>query len=108
MFDRYVLEQIQEPLLQLFTQIGEALRVCGSMDALMLSLLEMLRLCSRIFFSLNWQDLPEFFEDHMSEWMKEFNRSPSASCPYVLHFKLPNYQHLSLPPHRVAFLLQIP
>ncbi len=91
MFDRYVLEQMQEPLLQIFKQIGEALRAHGSMDTLMLSLLEMLRLCCRIFFSLNWQDLPEFFEDHMSEWMDEFNRSPSAPCPYVLHFKLPTF-----------------
>ncbi len=76
---------MQEPLLQIFKQIGEALRAHGSMDTLMLSLLEMLRLCCRIFFSLNWQDLPEFFEDHMSEWMDEFNRSPPrAPCMYVL------------------------
>ncbi len=88
MLARYVLEQMQEPLLQIFKQIGEALRACGSMDVLMLSLLEMLRLCCRIFFSLNWQDLPEFFEDHMSEWMDEFNRSSLMPYPYVLRFKL--------------------
>ena len=26
----------------------------------------------RIFFSLNWQDLPEYFEDHIQEWMTLF------------------------------------
>ena len=29
-----------------------------------------LRTIARIFFSLNWQDLPEYFEDHMAEWME--------------------------------------
>jgi hypothetical protein len=29
-----------------------------------------LRTMARIFFSLNWQDLPEYFEDHMAEWME--------------------------------------
>ena len=32
-----------------------------------------LRLLCRIFFALNWQDLPEYFEDHMQEWMTEFH-----------------------------------
>lgn len=27
---------------------------------------------TEIFYSLNYQDLPEFFEDHMAEWMSEF------------------------------------
>ena len=34
--------------------------------------LESLRLICRIWFSLNWLDLPEYFEDHMKEWMDEF------------------------------------
>ena len=27
---------------------------------------------TRIFFSLNWQDIPEFFEDNIAIWMTEF------------------------------------
>ncbi|KAH7510899.1 hypothetical protein FEM48_ZijujUnG0073300 [Ziziphus jujuba var. spinosa] len=37
-------------------------------------LFESQRLCCRIFYSLNFQDLPEFFEDHMKEWMTEFRK----------------------------------
>ena len=36
------------------------------------SCLAALRTLLRIFFSLNWQDLPEFFEDHMDTWMDHF------------------------------------
>lgn len=31
-----------------------------------------LRLMNRMFYSLNWQDLPEYFEDHITDWMEEF------------------------------------
>jgi exportin-2 (importin alpha re-exporter) len=34
--------------------------------------LEALRLCHRIFYSLNYQDLPAYFEDNMAEIMTEF------------------------------------
>jgi len=30
------------------------------------------RFCCRIFYSLNWQTIPEYFEDHQKEWMGEF------------------------------------
>ena len=30
--------------------------------------------CCRIFYSLNFQEFPEFFEDHMKEWMTEFRK----------------------------------
>jgi len=35
-----------------------------------LPMMTALRTMARIFFSLNWQDLPEYFEDHMAEWME--------------------------------------
>lgn len=35
-------------------------------------IIQALRTMSRIFYSLNWQDLPEFFEDHIAEFMEEF------------------------------------
>ena len=34
--------------------------------------LNALRLVNRIFYSLNYQDLPEFFEDNMAGWMAAF------------------------------------
>eukprot|EP00946_MAST-07B_sp_MAST-7B-sp1_P003469 g3469.t1 len=50
------------------------------------SCLEALRTLSRIFFSLNWQDLPEAFEDNIDAWMGHFRTLMSAavsveSCP---------------------------
>eukprot|EP00624_Nannochloropsis_granulata_P000776 evm.model.NODE_13239_length_6809_cov_22.316198.1 len=37
-----------------------------------MAVMETMRLCCRVFFSLNWQDLPEFFEDNMERWMAVF------------------------------------
>lgn len=34
--------------------------------------MQAIRTMCRIFFSLNWQDLPEFFEDSIAEWMGQF------------------------------------
>ena len=42
---------------------------------------ESLRLICRIWFSLNWLDLPEYFEDHMKEWMDEFAKFLSYENP---------------------------
>ncbi|CAM9270853.1 unnamed protein product [Discosporangium mesarthrocarpum] len=36
--------------------------------------LEVIRHTLRIFYSLNWQDLPEFFEDSMAQWMEGFHK----------------------------------
>jgi exportin-2 (importin alpha re-exporter) len=64
---------IQVPLLALFTSIRTAVEA-NSNDAIRLkNLFISLRLVCRIFYSLNYQDLPEFFEDHMSEWMAGFS-----------------------------------
>ncbi|CAM8883985.1 unnamed protein product [Rhodiola kirilowii] len=35
----------------------------------------------RLFYSLNFQDLPEFFEDHMMEWMTEFKKYLTTVYP---------------------------
>ncbi len=40
----------------------------------LVNVMETVRLCCRTFFSLNWQDLPEFFEDNMDRWMVPFAR----------------------------------
>ena len=42
--------------------------------AQLLPLYASLRSMARIFFSLNWQTIPEFFEDNMSAWMTEFHK----------------------------------
>jgi exportin-2 (importin alpha re-exporter) len=63
---------LQEPLLLLFKQAGVELRTPGVAKEQQVLIVGALRIMARIFFSLNWQDLPEYFEDHIQEWMTEF------------------------------------
>lgn len=64
----------QAPLLETYQKTYQAVEMfAGNRDNL-LTIFETLRLMTRIFYSLNWQDLPEFFEDNMSFWMQEFLR----------------------------------
>ncbi|RHZ04653.1 hypothetical protein DYB37_003590 [Aphanomyces astaci] len=67
----YCLMQFQAPLLHLFTAMTHQLQhPTPSTD--LRGLATALRTMCRIFFSLNWQDLPEFFEDHIAAWMQAF------------------------------------
>lgn len=71
----YVLQRLQEPLTKLFVSITTSLDASPTMANNIPELtkrLEALRSIDRIFYSLNYQDLPEYFEDHMSEWMVGF------------------------------------
>ncbi|KAJ0394174.1 hypothetical protein P43SY_008448 [Pythium insidiosum] len=69
---KHCLEVFQEPLLQFFLQTGNELRVVNAPKPQQLQMMAALRIMTRIFYSLNWQDLPEYFEDHISEWMTAF------------------------------------
>jgi len=42
------------------------------LKARLVTLTESARLVCRVFFSLNWQDIPEFFEDNLNKWMPQF------------------------------------
>ena len=68
----YVLERLQAPLLTLFKTIGVATDAYREDVQQLRPRFSALRTICRIFFSLNWQELPEYFEDHMDEWMTEF------------------------------------
>ena len=68
----YCLKGFQEPLLKTFMQLGGMMAVAEHDPAQMLILLETLRLCCRVYFSLNFQDIPEYFEDNIKPWMTEF------------------------------------
>lgn len=68
----YSLKHTQEPLLTMFVQTGQAIEHFANDATQLQNRFETLRLICRIFFSLNFQDLPEFFEDHMKEWMEGF------------------------------------
>ncbi|KAG9455123.1 hypothetical protein H6P81_008027 [Aristolochia fimbriata] len=69
---KYCLDGFAAPLLNIFLKTSKLISAnLHSADALR-PLFESQRLCCRIFYSLNYLELPEFFVDHMREWMTEF------------------------------------
>lgn len=68
------LQQIQEPLLIAFVGTSNAIEAFGNDVSQLKPRFEALRTMCRIFYSLNYQDLPEYFEDHMQEWMDLFGK----------------------------------
>ncbi|XP_010915965.1 exportin-2 [Elaeis guineensis] len=78
---KYCLDGFAAPLLEVFlktAQLISASATAGSPDVLC-PLFESQRLCCEIFHSLNSIELPEFFEDHMREWMTEFRNYLTAT-----------------------------
>ncbi|KAJ7951318.1 exportin-2-like [Quillaja saponaria] len=83
---KYCLDNFTAPLLEVFLKtaalIDSAANSGGPAETLR-PLFESQRLCCRIFYSLNFQELPEFFEDHMKEWMTEFRKYLTTSYPVL-------------------------
>ena len=79
------LNGFQLPLLQQFQAtgvlVGQYTQSGGKAE--LVALFETLRLMSRIFLSLNWQDIPEFFEDNVASWMGEFAKYLSYVNPLL-------------------------
>ncbi|XP_075474708.1 exportin-2-like [Primulina tabacum] len=73
---KYCLDNFAKPLLEVFKRtasfIEEAISSGAANACSLKPYIESQRLCCRIFFSMNFMELPEFFEDHMDEWMTEF------------------------------------
>lgn len=72
---KYVLEELQEDLLTFFIKATELVKTgIESQNAnLNVELLACVRLMCRIFYSLNWQTIPEFYEDNMQTYMTNFH-----------------------------------
>lgn len=70
---KYVLNLFCEPLLEFVQRMGQLIAASAKDASALRALFPCLRLACRIFYSLNFQDLPEFFEDHMKEWMDQFH-----------------------------------
>ncbi|XP_057778621.1 exportin-2 [Salvia miltiorrhiza] len=75
---KYCLDNFARPLLEVFQRTARYLDHAvgsGAANAVVLKgYIESQTLCCWIFYSFNYMDLPEFFEDHMNEWMVEFNK----------------------------------
>ena len=77
----YCLRLFQEPLTKTYIYCGSLVPQYAADKEKLTLLFENLRLMTRIFFSLNWQDLPECFEDNMGIWMTEFAKYLTYSNP---------------------------
>ncbi|KAL0347719.1 UNVERIFIED_CONTAM: Exportin-2 [Sesamum calycinum] len=75
---KYWLDSFAKALLEVFKRnagfIDQAVGSRAVDVSVLKSYVESQRLCCRIFYSLNFMELPEFFEDRMDEWMIEFNK----------------------------------
>ena len=69
---KFVLEKFAKPLTELFVQTVAFAKAQANNPQALRTICGSLLLCAKIFNSLNAQDLPEFFEDHMSVWMQHF------------------------------------
>ena len=70
---KYVLNAFAMPLTQLFDNTVRLAEEHASNKEALKTLFSSLVLIAKIFYSLNYQDLPEFFEDNMATWMKHFH-----------------------------------
>ncbi|XP_078428749.1 cellular apoptosis susceptibility protein, putative / importin-alpha re-exporter [Wolffia australiana] len=75
---KYCLDGFAAPLLEIFLKTARLIDSSAEPAVLRL-MFEAQRLCCRIFLSLNSVELPEFFEDHMKEWMAEFKHYLAAA-----------------------------
>eukprot|EP01041_Mallomonas_annulata_P009929 gene9929-20647_t len=80
----YCLKQFQQPLLLTYQYFGNLVILHANDKASLLIIMETLALMTRIYFSLNWQDIPEFFEDHINDWMTEFAKYLTYSNPILI------------------------
>ncbi|KAK4397260.1 Exportin-2 [Sesamum angolense] len=75
---KYCLDSFAKALLEVFKRtagfIDQAVGSRAVDVSVLKSYIESQRLCCRIFYPLNFMELPEFFEDHMDEWIIEFNK----------------------------------
>ncbi|CAI5953901.1 unnamed protein product [Closterium sp. NIES-65] len=71
------------PELALFISSGQLIAANQDKPDTLRVLLNCQRLICRIFFSLNSQELPEVFEDHLQEWMGEFHKYLTYENPLL-------------------------
>ena len=78
------LKEFNSPLIEMYCAMGMAVENYNTDKEKLAILFETLRLMTRIFYSLNWQDLPEFYEDNMSIWMREFSKYLAYKNPLLV------------------------
>lgn len=75
---KYVLEKLAQPLTDLLNAtMNLAQTHANDVNALKVIYNSLVLIC-KVFYSLNFQDLPEFFEDNMQVWMTNFHTMLTA------------------------------
>ncbi|XP_063905831.1 exportin-2 [Zophobas morio] len=70
---KYVLEKLAKPLTDLLVATMSLAQTHeNDVNALKIIYHSLVLIC-KVFYSLNYQDLPEFFEDNMASWMSNFH-----------------------------------
>ena len=67
-----ILESFQQPLLEIFMKMHQFVLENREKPEQVVYGFKALVYIAKIFFSLNFVDIPEFFEDHLKEWMTLF------------------------------------
>ncbi|KVH89008.1 Armadillo-like helical [Cynara cardunculus var. scolymus] len=80
---KYCLDNFAAPLLATVESISVKINAAAGNAATLRQLIEAQRLCCRVFYSLNFLDLPEFFEDTADKWMNEFKNYLTVRYPVV-------------------------
>eukprot|EP01105_Mastigella_eilhardi_P025762 TRINITY_DN7113_c0_g1_i1.p1 TRINITY_DN7113_c0_g1~~TRINITY_DN7113_c0_g1_i1.p1 ORF type:complete len:965 (-),score=341.08 TRINITY_DN7113_c0_g1_i1:103-2997(-) len=83
---KYVLGIVQEPLTRVFLAANQFLQAqAASLTAdLSVNLFMSIKFMVKIFFYLNSVDLPEYFEDHMTDWFTGYRSLLTYSPPATL------------------------
>lgn len=69
---KLVLDGLAKPLTDLLVATMDLARIHEANESALKVIYNSLVLVSKVFYSLNYQDLPEFFEDNMQIWMTSF------------------------------------
>eukprot|EP00126_Sphaerothecum_destruens_P012952 Sdes_comp22157_c0_seq1m20674 len=81
---KYVLDGFALPLTQLFQATCAFCEQHAENLNVLKVLFDSLILMTKIFYSLNYQDLPEFFEDNMDPWMDQFHKLLNLNNPVLV------------------------
>lgn len=93
---KFVLDKFAKPLTELLIATMNLAKTHENNESALRVLYGSIVLVTKVFYSLNAQDLPEFFEDNMETWMKAFHALLITDIPslhtgvsfntYINHF----------------------
>ncbi|KAH0557379.1 exportin-2 [Cotesia glomerata] len=78
---KFVLDKFAKPLTDLFLATMNLTEIHANNTEALKVIYNSLTILSKVFYSLNFQDLPEFFEDNMDTWMSNFHRLLTVNVP---------------------------